>query len=1017
MKGRLLKLKEAHKNNGVSSFCSILWDLQAQHLVTSSAADSTLSIHDLSHTSKPPKILSHHKDGVTALALSPNSTCLASGSVDHSVKLYKFPGGEFQTNVTRFTLPIRALAFNKSGSLLAAAGDDEGIKLINTIDGSISRVLKGHKGPVTGLSFDPNSEYLASVDSIGTVIYWGLCSGEIIHTLKGVAPDLYSEDSVLNILSWSPDGEILAVPGLKNDVVMYDRDTAQKQFSLRGDHRQSICFLSWSPNGKYIATSGLDRQVLIWDVDRREDIDRQKFDDIICCMAWKPIGNALAVIDVMGRFGVLESTIPLSMKSPTDGASSLRSKNSNGLLLFDEEDQVPDISGTSSDIGEDNFGESEPVSRKRLRKKTEFDDNLDENTNDHGALLPMVEVRKKGSLNHKEMLIDKNDNLGFRTATTSQRLKMQESFQPGSTTVQAGKRHFLCYNMIGCITTIEHDGYSHIEVDFHDSGTGPRVPAMTDYFGFTMASLNENGSVFGNQCKGDKNMSTLMYRPFSSWENNSEWSMRFEAEEVKVVALGTGWVAAVTNLNFLRIFTEGGLQKHVLSINGPVVTAAGFKDELAIVNHASHCLPSNDQMLEFKIFKIYDATQSFCGPLPLTPGSCLTWLGFSEEGQLSSYDSKGVLRVFTNQYGGSWLPIFSSSKEKESEKNYWVVGLNTSKLFCVVCESPDTFPPVTPKPVLTLLNLSIPLASSDLGAGDLENEFMLNNLYLSQILKRIDEMSASGFDTTLLDDEAFNIEAALDKCILRLIAACCNGDKLVRATELVKLLSLDKSVRGAIKLVTALKLPILAERFNGVLEERLLNETRGTVGNQNPTSGTAFAHVAHKALPAADQFPSPLFSKHDKEEVPAKVGGEKKKTDSVVDMGSMKNEAHQVNLHRPSNPFATNQERQERATAGRQKMETDGVVGPGKTKDGENQVMFHRPSNLFAKASSIDEEKAQEKAKVGGQIESNSVDGIGQVQFHRPSNPFAKASTNQEGKQSLLDSIKKMKKVDTLGKR
>lgn len=36
--------------------------------------------------------------------------------------------------------------------------------------------------------------------------------------------------------------------------------------------------------------------------------------------------------------------------------------------------------------------------------------------------------------------------------------------------------------------------------------------------------------------------------------------MRFEEEEVRAVALGTGWVAAVTNLNFLRIFTEGGLQ-------------------------------------------------------------------------------------------------------------------------------------------------------------------------------------------------------------------------------------------------------------------------------------------------------------------------------------------------------------------------------------------------------------------------------------------------------------------------
>lgn len=45
---------------------------------------------------------------------------------------------------------------------------------------------------------------------------------------------------------------------------------------------------------------------------------------------------------------------------------------------------------------------------------------------------------------------------------------------------------------------------------------------MTDHYGFTMASLNENGSVFANPCKGEKNMSTLMYRPFRSWANNSE---------------------------------------------------------------------------------------------------------------------------------------------------------------------------------------------------------------------------------------------------------------------------------------------------------------------------------------------------------------------------------------------------------------------------------------------------------------------------------------------------------------
>jgi chromosome transmission fidelity protein 4 len=371
-------------------------------------------------------------------------------------------GGEFETNITRFTLPIRALAFNRSGSMLAAAGDDEGIKLINTIDGSISRVLKGHRGPVTGLAFDPNSEYLASIDSSGTVIYWELHSGRTLHTLKGIAPDTGSDLSVMNVVSWSPDGETLAVPGLRNDVVMYDRDTAEKLFLLRGDHMQPICFLSWSPNGKYLATSGLDRQVLIWDVDRKQDIDRHKFDDKISCMVWKPIGNALAVIDVMGKYGVWESVVPSSMKSPTEDVPNLQSKNSNGLLLFDEEEQGLSVSGSLSDLGEDSHGESEPSTRKRLRKRSAYEGRWDEDGCDEWSLPPKVESRKKANHIHKESLNNRNE--GLRRITTSASPKMQEAFQPGATPVKDAKRRFLCYNMVGSITTIEHDGYSHIEV-------------------------------------------------------------------------------------------------------------------------------------------------------------------------------------------------------------------------------------------------------------------------------------------------------------------------------------------------------------------------------------------------------------------------------------------------------------------------------------------------------------------------------------------------------------------------
>ena len=374
-------------------------------------------------------------------------------------------GGEFETNITRFTLPIRSLAFNKSGSMLAAAGDDEGIKLINTIDGTIARVLKGHKGPVTGLAFDPNGEYLASLDSTGTVIFWELHSGRILHNLKGIAPDNGVDVSTMNVLCWSPDGETLAVPGLRNDVVIYDRDTAEKLFSLRGDHIQPICYLCWSPNGKYMATSGLDKQVLIWDVDRKQDIDRQKFDERICCMAWKPIGNALAVIDVMGKYGIWESVIPSSMKSPTEDIP-VKGKTSNGVLLFDEDDPENSASGSLSDLGGNSDGESEPPSRKRLHKQSLSEENLDEDGGDEIDLFSKVEPVKKRNRSHKENL--DVVSVGCRSTMVTSRPKMQEAFQPGSTPVQPGKRRFLCYNMLGSITTVDHDGYSHIEVIYEN---------------------------------------------------------------------------------------------------------------------------------------------------------------------------------------------------------------------------------------------------------------------------------------------------------------------------------------------------------------------------------------------------------------------------------------------------------------------------------------------------------------------------------------------------------------------
>ena len=93
MKGSKVQLQDAHQNqDSEASVDCILWDWHAKHLITA-GADNTILIHSYPSTSSSKLItLRHHKDAVTALAINSNVKSLASGSVDHSVKLYSYPG-------------------------------------------------------------------------------------------------------------------------------------------------------------------------------------------------------------------------------------------------------------------------------------------------------------------------------------------------------------------------------------------------------------------------------------------------------------------------------------------------------------------------------------------------------------------------------------------------------------------------------------------------------------------------------------------------------------------------------------------------------------------------------------------------------------------------------------------------------------------------------------------------------------------------------------------------------------
>lgn len=147
--------------------------------------------------------------------------------------------------------------------------------------------------------------------------------------------------------------------------------------------------------------------------------------------------------------------------------------------------------------------------------------------------------------------------------------------------------------------------------------------------------------------KIEKKRSYVFFKPCNEWKQLKDWHFKLDqGEYVDLIAQGTDWCACLTDQCNLRIFTQTGVQKQVLYQNSNVITMTGYENLLAIVYHGG--LPIfGQQNICCKIIDCQDQFKCvYDGQFPVSNGSQLKWVGFSEEGMLSSLDDNGVLTGF-----------------------------------------------------------------------------------------------------------------------------------------------------------------------------------------------------------------------------------------------------------------------------------------------------------------------------------------------------------------------------------
>ena len=94
---------------------------------------------------------------------------------------------------------------------------------------------------------------------------------------------------------------------------------------------------------------------------------------------------------------------------------------------------------------------------------------------------------------------------------------------------------------------------------------------------------------------------------------------------LQAVAIGSSFAAVATNKRFLRIFTIGGVQRHIFSMAGPVVCMSGYKDQLMFAYHKENPLPGEQALA----VKFLDLKQNLITEerVTLSGKATLSWLG------------------------------------------------------------------------------------------------------------------------------------------------------------------------------------------------------------------------------------------------------------------------------------------------------------------------------------------------------------------------------------------------------
>ncbi|KAK4198796.1 WD40-repeat-containing domain protein, partial [Triangularia verruculosa] len=139
----------------------------------------------------------------------------------------------------------RAVAFSPDSRLIVSGSDDKTVRLWDAATGAERRVLQGHSSSVFAVAFSPDSRLIVSGSHGNTVRLWDAATGAERRVLQG-------HSSSVHAVAFSPDSRLIVSGSHDKTVRLWDAATGAERRVLPIDTVPR--FLSFSSCGKHLVT-------------------------------------------------------------------------------------------------------------------------------------------------------------------------------------------------------------------------------------------------------------------------------------------------------------------------------------------------------------------------------------------------------------------------------------------------------------------------------------------------------------------------------------------------------------------------------------------------------------------------------------------------------------------------------------------------------------------------------------------------------------------------------------------